>query len=104
MGGRLYAGKLPKLFMLNGDSLASLPNSSVGVELTGVADVELPLSSLPGLNPDWVDALGEPSADADWHGGIGFGVHDMNGDGFADIGVTEWEFEGAYTGGIVVLY
>lgn len=104
MGGRLYAGKLPKLFMLNGDSLASLPNSSVGVELTGVADVELPLSSLPGLNRDWVDALGEPNADADWHGGIGFGVHDMNGDGFADIGVTEWEFEGAYTGGIVVLY
>jgi hypothetical protein len=61
-----------------------------------------------GLNPDWVDALGQPSADADWHGGVGFAVRDMNSDGFADIGVAEWAQGGLdpsnYTGGIIILY
>jgi hypothetical protein len=104
VGGRYYAGKLPKLFMLNAATLDGLAPDPAGRELTGTADVEFSLGSVPGVNPDWTDALGAPSEDADWHGGIGFPIHDMNRDGFADIGVTEWEFEAAYTGGIIILY
>lgn len=103
-GGRFYANTLPKLFMLDADTIASIPENPSGQELTGVADVEYLLSDVPGLNPDWTDAIGVPSADADWHGGLGFPIHDMNGDGFADIGITEWDVEAAYTGGIIVLY
>jgi hypothetical protein len=104
VGGRYYANRLPKLFMLNAQSITNFSPNSAGHELTGVADVEYLLSSVPGLNPDWTDALGVPSEDADWHGGLGFAIHDMNDDGFADFGITEWEFEAAYTGGIIILY
>jgi hypothetical protein len=108
MGGGTYQGKVPKLFMLGSDTLAALSATPTQHELTGTADVEYLMSGVPGLNPDWVDALGQPSADADWHGGIGFAVRDMNDDGFADIGVVEWEQGGLagsnYTGGIVILY
>lgn len=108
MGGGKYQGKLPKLFMLGPQTLAELSETTSVQELTGVADVEYLLSNVPGLNPAWVDDLGVPSADADWHGGIGFAIRDMNGDGFADIGVTEWEASGLepsnYTGGIIILY
>lgn len=108
MGGGTFQGKLSKLFMLGSDTLTALSATPNTQELTGVADVEYLLSDVPGVNPDWLDALGQPSADADWHGGIGFAIRDMNGDGFADIGVAEWE-QGAlepanYTGGIIVLY
>lgn len=104
VGGRYFANKLPKLFMLSATTIASLPTNPAGHELTGTADVEYLLSSVPGINPDWTDSLGAPSEDADWHGGIGFPIHDMNEDGFADLGITEWDFEAAYTGGIVILY
>lgn len=104
VGGRYYASRLPKLFMLSAPTIANFALDSAGHELTGVADVEYLLSSVPGVDPNWTDALGVPSDDADWHGGIGFAVHDMNADGFADVGITEWEFEAAYTGGIIILY
>jgi hypothetical protein len=108
MGGGTYQGKLPKLFMLGSDTLSALAATPTQQELTGTADVEYLLSDVAGLNPDWVDALGQPSADADWHGGVGFAVRDMNSDGFADIGVAEWAQGGLdpsnYTGGIIILY
>lgn len=104
VGGRHYAGKLPKLFMLRAETITALPANPAGQELTDSADVEYLLGNVPGVNTDWTDALGAPSASADWHGGLGFAIHDMNGDGFTDVGVTEWEEEAAYTGGIIVLY
>ncbi len=104
MGGRRYANKLPKLFMVGPDTLAATPANPAGQELTGVADVEYFLAEVPGVNPDWVDALGVPSDDADWQGGLGFAIHDMDNDGFADIGVAEWDIEGDYTGGIIILH
>lgn len=104
MGGRYYANKLPKLFMLRAETIAGLPQDLAGQELTDAADVEYLLGDVPGVNTAWTDALGMPSADADWHGGLGFAIHDMNGDGFTDLGVAEWEEEATYTGGIIVLY
>lgn len=84
--------------------MATLPANPAGHELTGAADVEYFLSDVPGVNPDWLDALGSPSQDADWQGGLGFAIHDMDNDGFADIGITEWDMEGGYTGGIIILH
>ncbi len=108
MGGGTYQGKVPKLFMLGPDTFNAMVATPDLQELTDAADIEYLLSTVPGLNPDWTDALGQPSADADWHGGIGFAIRDMDGDGFADIGVAEWEQLGLdvsnYTGGMIVLY
>src|SRR5690606_18033360 len=103
-GGRYYANKLPKLFMLTAATIGAAPADSSGRELTDTADVEYDLWTVPGINPAWLDELGTPSIDADWHGGLGFPIRDMNGDGFADLGVTEWAFEAPYTGGIIILY
>lgn len=108
LGGGTYQGKVSKLFMLGASTLATLSATPVTQELTDHSDVEYLLSDVPGINPDWIDALNSPSANADWHGGIGFPIRDMNGDGFADIGITEWEAGGGtpvdYTGGMVILY
>lgn len=107
MGGGRYADKVPRLFMVGPQTFAELSATTETQELAGKADVEYDLSDVPGINPDWIDDLGVPSEDADWHGGIGFAIRDMDGDGFADIGVTEWEtaFDVIpYTGGIVILH
>lgn len=108
LGGGTYQGKVSKLFMLGAGTLATLSAMPGTQELTDNSDVEYLLSDVPGINPDWIDALNSPSADADWHGGIGFPIRDMNGDGFADIGITEWEAGSGlpvdYTGGMVILY
>lgn len=101
MGGGRYQDALPKLFMLRGETLANAPAASIdGFEILGWADVELPLSSIPEAASHW-------PTPADWSGGLGFGVHDMNGDGYADVAISEWADDFLpldYQGGIVVLY
>lgn len=104
LGGRYFDNNLPRLYMLRSDTLAALPNDLGPVDVAVVADVVYEIATVPGISVEWANGPAPTRSTADWHGGLGFGVRDVNGDGYMDLGLAEWNANPDYTGGIVVLY
>jgi hypothetical protein len=105
LGGRYFNNNLPILYMLRSDTLAGLPTDQGEVDVAAVADVAYDLTEVPGIDAEWANGAETPRVTQDWHGGLGFGVHDVNGDGYMDLGIAEWDaYDSDYAGGIVILY
>lgn len=104
MGGRYYEHNLPILYMLKGETLDALPTDRGEVDVVQVADVAFDLRTVAGISAGWANGPSTPRVTTDWHGGLGIGIRDVNGDGYMDLGVVEWAADDDYAGGIVVLY
>src|SRR5690606_34093362 len=112
-GGMRYAHRVPRLYMLKGDTVLSAAEGSAVQLLTPSSPVQpdavYDLADVPGLPPAWLVESPPTGAFEEWHGGVGFPIHDVYNHGCADIGAGECGLLKSYLtadygGGIIVLY